>query len=676
MATKVFSGFRNMRIGTRVHIGFGVVLTLLVGLGGVAVFGIMNLGKEFAEYSEMARDTQLVSELEADVTDLQLQVREYLGAGTKEELAQVRTAYGKLDKVVAEAKVEIHKPERAKLVGEIAELMAEYIKGFDKVSELIDRRNALVNDALNPTGTTIRKTLTEINESAYKDGDYQSANYAGVVQEDMLTARLYVTRYLNTNDPADAERAAEEFKEVDAALVTLEKSLENPARRAMLAKVKGDLPRYKTTLAELVKLITERNAIRKDVLDKDGVLIIKKAEEIKASAVADMHRLEAEVKDEVRTDEIEAIVLALVALLFGTLAAWQIGRGITRPINGMTDVMKALAGGDLKIEVPARDRADEIGVMAQSVEVFKNNMIETERMKAEQEELKKRAEAEKTAAMHKLADEFEASVRTVVNMVASSATELQTAAGSLSTTAEETSRQATAVAAASEQASTNVQTVSAATEELSSSISEISRQVSDSSRIAGRAVDEAGKANVTVESLAVEAQKIGEVVKLISDIASQTNLLALNATIEAARAGEAGKGFAVVAAEVKSLATQTAKATDDIGQRIGQIQGATKGTVDAIGSIQRTIEEISGISTTIASAVEEQGAATQEIARNVQQAAAGTGEVSSNITGVTRAAGEAGSAASQVLGAASELSRQAEALRGQVDQFLTKVRAA
>jgi methyl-accepting chemotaxis protein len=218
--------------------------------------------------------------------------------------------------------------------------------------------------------------------------------------------------------------------------------------------------------------------------------------------------------------------------------------------------------------------------------------------------------------------------------------------------------------------------VASATEELSASINEIRRQVSESSRIAERAVDEAGRANVTVEALAREAQQIGEVVMLISDIASQTNMLALNATIEAARAGEAGKGFAVVAAEVKNLATQTAKATDDIGNRIGEIQGSTKGTVDVIASIRRTIEEISGISTAIASAVKEQGAATKEIARNVQQAAQGTGEVSSNIAGVTEAAEKTGTAASQVLGSAGAFSKQADVLRSEVERFLTTVRAA
>jgi methyl-accepting chemotaxis protein len=261
-------------------------------------------------------------------------------------------------------------------------------------------------------------------------------------------------------------------------------------------------------------------------------------------------------------------------------------------------------------------------------------------------------------------------VKEVVGVVASASSEMESAAQSMSATAEETNRQAGAVAAASEEASSNVQTVASAAEELSSSISEITRQVTQSSDVARKAVEEAAKTNATVKGLAEAAQKIGEVVNLINEIAGQTNLLALNATIEAARAGEAGKGFAVVASEVKSLANQTAKATEDIGRQISAIQSATEAAVGAIQGIGKTIEEIAKIATNIASAVEEQGAATQEIARNVQQASAGTQEVTSNISGVTKAATETGAAAGQVLTAARELATQGDTLKKEVEGFL------
>ncbi len=274
-----------------------------------------------------------------------------------------------------------------------------------------------------------------------------------------------------------------------------------------------------------------------------------------------------------------------------------------------------------------------------------------------------------------LADNFETNIKGIVESVSSSATEMQGSAQSLSSTAEETSRQSTAVAAASEEASTNVQTVASAAEELSKSVEEVGRQVGQSNKIAEGAVEEAQRTNEKFQGLAEAASKIGEVVNLINDIASQTNLLALNATIEAARAGEAGKGFAVVASEVKSLANQTAKATEEIAAQIGAIQAATTDAVSAIQGIGSTIGEISEIASAISGAVDQQSSATREIATNVQQAASGTQEVSQNISGVTQAASETGEAASQVLGAADELSKQSELLRDQVDSFLVEIRA-
>jgi methyl-accepting chemotaxis protein len=366
----------------------------------------------------------------------------------------------------------------------------------------------------------------------------------------------------------------------------------------------------------------------------------------------------------------------VVVLLVATIVTGFVSvRAIAGPIVAMTGVMGKLAAGDHGVDIPGTGRGDEVGLMAKAVLVFKENLIRAEEMAAQEAEAQKAREA-RGKAIEKLTGDFDADVTMVLKTVSSAATEMQATASSMTATAEETSRQSTAVAAASEQASTNVQTVAAAAEELSSSISEITRQVAQSAQIAGKAVSDAERTNQQVQGLAEAAQKIGEVVSLITDIASQTNLLALNATIEAARAGEAGKGFAVVASEVKNLANETAKATDEITGQITGIQQATKEAVTAIQSIGQTIGQINEIATTIASAVEEQGAATSEIARNVQQAAAGTNEVSSNISGVTEAAASTGAAANQVLGTAGELSQQSETLRAKVETFLAAVKAA
>ena len=371
-----------------------------------------------------------------------------------------------------------------------------------------------------------------------------------------------------------------------------------------------------------------------------------------------------------------AIVAAVVAvLLIVPLLGLLIHGLVAKPIVVMTGVMKLLADGNTGVAVPEQHRQDEIGEMAKAVQVFKTNMLRTDALVAEQE-AEHAVKDRRAALLETLVQGFEAKVTQLVGMLSAAASGLQTTAQSMSGIAGQTSQRIGAVVAVAEDVSARVRTAASAGEELSSSISEISRQVHKSATVAQQAVDEAMRTDAVVQALASGAQKIGEIVGLIRSIAGQTNLLALNATIEAARAGDAGKGFAVVASEVKGLASQTARATEDIGAQISQMQSATKEAVDAIQGITRIINEISGIATTIASAVEQQGAATAEITRNVQQTAAGIQDVTTNIEGVNQAASETGAAATQVLGAASELSNQATKLTDEVQTFVAEIRAA
>jgi methyl-accepting chemotaxis protein len=384
----------------------------------------------------------------------------------------------------------------------------------------------------------------------------------------------------------------------------------------------------------------------------------------------------AQARQEISLATVVMLALGVGTLIGSVLFVWlYVGRSILRRIRALQSSMKVLSSGDLESEIYRSSQSDEIAEMSESLQVFRESMITARALSAETDK-DRIGKAERASRMEARIVEFEATVRSALDSLQSAANSMQSTAQSMSATADQSSALVSAVASAAEETSVNVQTVSAGTEELSSSIAEIGRQVVSSAEIARKAVEEAGATDATMQGLADNAARISVVVDLIQTIASQTNLLALNATIEAARAGEAGRGFAVVASEVKNLASQTAKATDEIRQQIGDMQNVTSTAVTAIRNISSTITEINDVTTAIAAAVEEQGAATREIARNIQHAAGGTSEVSSNIVGVSNASNEAGTAAADVLSASDALRREADVLRAEIHAFLSNIRAA
>jgi methyl-accepting chemotaxis protein len=472
-----------------------------------------------------------------------------------------------------------------------------------------------------------------------------------------------------------------------------ESTIGDPEERAKYELIKASLKVYQGELNKLLDAIHRDD--RKEGLEiftgpsreKFNVLI----EAIEADMAFQERGAKGALDSAAATFRLAQITLAIciaIALSIGIAAYLMIARTVTSPIKRLTGSMSQLANGDMATLIPDRDRRDEIGQMADTVQVFKDNMIEADRLRAEQAKEQERQiareredakEQERQVArarkMEELVKEFDNGIADALATMAGAANQLKSTATSMSSTAEETSRQASAVSAASEQASGNVQAVASATEELSASVQEIGRQVTEASNIAGQAVDRANQTNESIHRLSEAATRIGNVVRLITEIAGQTNLLALNATIEAARAGEAGKGFAVVASEVKNLAAQTARATEEISSQITDIQTATGDSVSAIAAISDTIGRLNAISGMIAAAVEEQSAATREISGNVAQAAAGTNEVTSSIVSVNTAARDTGEAASQVLSGSENVMSETVSVRGRVESFLTAIRA-
>ena len=665
----------RLRIRGRLYAGFMALVAVGLVMAVVAIWNLRSVQDQVAKASAFSDSTARVLEISTHLQAIQRANLRYIydaNEAAMKEASEREAAATELLQVGAKGTAS---EERRKLYTDL-------VADIAKMKSLRDNLGDAVNEArtgkatLLPSGDELTVKMTKLSDVARAAVDEDTASLVADLESRLLLVQIANWRFLALRDTKGPANFRTNVDRASQRLAALEKSPQATELRTTLAPVKTSLGIYKSAFETTSAAMLQADEIYHKNL---APLIVESIGKLKVAEAA----LKKDYKDS--RSQAEAVIDGTttvqgiaggLATLFGLVVAFLIARSIVGPLTAMTRAMGLLAGGDLAVEIPGRGKKDEIGDMAKAIEVFKDNMVETERMRSEQTEVEARQAESRKKDMVRLADQFEQAVGEIVDTVSSASSELEASAGTLTATASRAQDLSTEVASASQEASANVQAVASATEQLSSSVSEIARQVQESARIAGEAVGQASRTNERVGELSKAAARIGDVVELINTIAGQTNLLALNATIEAARAGDAGRGFAVVASVVKALAAQTAKATGEIGHQISSIQAATEQSVGAIREISGTIERLSEISSTVAAAVEEQGAATQEISRNVQQAAHGTQRVSTNIGDVQRGASETGSASSQVLSAARSLSSDSNRLKQEVARFLESVHAA
>ena len=664
----------TLRFGAKIIAGFATVLAISAASLGIAYLGFDRVSAGVSSYRTSVSEADLARNIDRELISYRALAQYYVVTAKEADATAALEAEASLKGAIEHSMKGTNNSGRLDQITRLAGEFKAFTTIFADIIK-VKRDSALVTqNQLTRSANTLRYKVDDLPSNA-DDSELQTIEFgAKKVTEQFQAAAALANTFVINSDRTVATSAMAHLKLVDNSLHAISSKDENIV--AGLKEASALLEEYRQALS---KLIDNSKKIDELVAEMAGsaAAIVKGAGAMKADLVSDQQRLAAESDAIVGETEHLIILLAAGGILLGGLLAFVLGRGISRPMIAMCRAMRELAGGNFDVVLPGLGRRDELGEMAGAVEEFKLQAIaKAQRDAAEQDAKNRTADAARRAELIRFADGFEAAVGSIVSNVSASAVQLEQAAGTLTRTAETTQSLSSQVADASEATSGTIDSVATATEELSASVGEIGRQVNESNRIAGSAVTQAQATDARIGKLSRAAQEIGDVVKLITAIAEQTNLLALNATIEAARAGEAGRGFAVVASEVKSLASQTAKATDEISNHIAGMQGATQESVAAIKDIGSTISQISNIASSIASAVEQQGAATAEIARSVQNVAQGTREAAADIMQVNRGATETGAASEEVLHSAKMLSTESSRLRSELDRFMANIRAA